>query len=489
MKIAIVGTGAAGWMACNNLVQRADVTEVVIIGSSKLPTIGVGESTTGRFDDFLETINASASDFIRESDASVKYGVYYHKWSPRDFLHTLKSELPYHRHSTYTNEYLRLLGKKDPDKWLHDYIDDVMWDMVKQNHVSMNASDIVERMRYQWDGCPNPPSEYTNSWHFEANKFIEFMRRLARKNPKVTEIDARVVGRELSGVDLGALVLEDGTKITADYYVISTGETDFNERVFGCTYTSLSNYLLTDRALFTPLEYTDKRAQIHPYTVAQTMKYGWRWITPTYSRIGTGYAFSSSHVSDDEAIDEFTTDIGDKSIKPFVVDFKPRRLNDPFRSNYCFLGMAAGFMEPLDAPGLDLVAGGIIHLNDMFDQPREEWASIAAGKCQDYVNSSQWWTSFILAQYKTSHRNDSQFWIDHKNVQCPFYEQLMANFDDIRRVYNSTSAMFYSTIAGKDITWNCGADLLDVELKPIREIELPTIHHLDWLETMRGRQD
>jgi len=483
MKIVIIGTGAAGWMACNNLVHRQDVTEIVIIGSSKLPTIGVGESTTGRFDDYLETINAQASDFIRESDATVKYGVYYHRWSPKDFLHSLKSENPYHRMGTYTNEYLRLLGKKDPARWLHEYIDDISWDMVKRNHVSMQAQDIEQRMRYQWEPTPNPPSEYTNSWQFEANKFIGFMRRLASKNPKITELDAKVIGVE---GDIDALVLEDGTKITADFFIISTGETKFNEEVFGCKYTSLSNYLLTDRALFTPLEYVDKRNQIHPYTVAQAMKYGWRWITPTYSRIGTGYAFSSSHVSDDEAIDEFRKDIGDMSIDPFVVDFKPRRLDNPYRANHVFLGMAAGFMEPLDAPGLDLVAGGIIQINELLDAPKEQRAEIARQKCEHFISSSKWWTSFILCQYKTSHRNDSQFWTDHKNVDCAFYDELMANLADIKKYYNSTAAMFYSTIAGKDITWDCGDDLRDVELKPVMEAPLPTIHHLDWLESIRG---
>ena len=487
MKIAIIGTGASGWMACNNLVQRKDVTEIVIIGSSKLPTIGVGESTTGRFDDFLETINATASEFIRESDASVKYGVYYHKWSPRDFLHSLKSELPYNRVGTYTNEYLRLLGKKDPDKWLHDYIDDVTWDMVKQNHVSINANDIEQRMRYKFDGCPNPPSEYTNSWHFEANKFIGFMRRLGQRNVKITEIDARVTGCDYWGDDIKEIVLEDGTKVTADYYIISTGETKFNEDVFNCKYISLSNYLLTDRALFTPLEYQDKRNQIHPYTVAQTMKYGWRWITPTYSRIGTGYAFSSRHVSDDEAIDEFRKDIGDMTIDPFVVDFKPRRLDRPFRGNHSFIGMAAGFMEPLDAPGLDLVAGSIIRINDILDLEGGERRAKSDQFSRDYVLNSQWWTSFILCQYKTSYRKDSQFWADQAGVDCHFYNELMSNISDIKRVYNSTAAMFYSTIAGKDLQWDTGFDLRNVELKPIMEQPLPTIHHLDWLEGMRGK--
>jgi tryptophan 7-halogenase len=487
MKICVIGTGAAGWMACNNLVQRADVDEVIIVGSSKIPTIGVGESTTGRFDDFLETINATAEEFIRESDATVKYGVYYHGWSPRDFIHTLKSQEPYYRMGTTYNHYGRLLGKKDPERWLHDYIDDVSWDMIKSNHVSINASDIVQRMRYKWEPIPNTPSEYTNTWQFEAGKFIGFMQKLAARNPKIRHVDALVTDCEYNGDDITGIVLEDGTKVTADYYVISTGETDFNERVFRAEYTSLGDVLLTDRALFTPLEYEDKRGQIHPYTVAKAMKYGWRWITPTYSRIGTGYAFSSKHVSDEEAIAEFVADIGDPTIKPFVVDFKPRTLKRTFRNNHAFVGMAAGFMEPLDAPGLDQAVNHITAIGELLDLPLGRRTRMLEQANRNKDTTSQWWTSFILCQYKTCHRNDTQFWIDQKAVKCDYYDELMANISDLSRVYNSTQMMFYSTIAGKDINWDCGDDLLNVDLIPVMEREMPTIHHLDWLESMRAQ--
>ena len=72
------------------------------------------------------------------------------------------------------------------------------------------------------------------------------------------------------------------------------------------------------------------------------MKNGWRWITPTWSRIGTGYAFSSNHVSDDEAVKEFLEDIGDTSLEPNVVDFTPKVNKSTFGANYCNIGMANG---------------------------------------------------------------------------------------------------------------------------------------------------
>lgn len=486
MKLTIIGTGASGWMAAAFLKNRTDIDSITIIGSSSIPTIGVGESTTGRFDDFLETLNINPSEFIRESDAAIKYGVYYSGWSPKDFFHSLKSQLPYYRRGLDYNLYGRLLGKKDPNMWLHDFIDTETWKMITKNHVSIQADYVENRMRYQHEPFPNPPAEYVNTWQFEANKFIEFMKNLCLKDPKINFLDAKVVDCTYVNENISAIILDDGSKIESDYWVISTGETKFNELVFNAKYESLDNILLTDKALFYPLPYTDKRNQIHPYTTAKTMKYGWRWITPTYSRIGTGYAFSSKHVSEDEAINEFITDIGDSSITPFVVDFHPRRIVNPFKSNHVFIGMASGFVEPLDAPGLDMAVNFLTKLNEWFNIPEDSRAQHIDQLNVNAKITHQWWSSFILCQYKTCNRNDTTFWKDQKSVSCVWYEDLMNNLDDLGKIIQNTHMMFYSTIAGKDIRWEVGADLTNIDLLPIYEQPLETIHHLDWLESMRS---
>lgn len=485
MKICVIGTGAAGRMACNYLKQKSNVDEVVIVGSSKIPTIGVGESATGRFDDFLETINSTAEEFIKESDAAVKYGVYYTGWSKLDFLHTLKSQEPYYRLGVDYNTYGRLLGKKDPNTWLHDYIDGESWDMVKRNHVSIDAHNIIGRMRHKFEPHPYPVDEYVNTWQFEANKFIEFMRKLSKKDSKVTEVDARVVSSTFDNDRLTSVTLDNGTTIAANYFVISTGETSFNEEAFKAKYISLGDILLTDRALFYPLPYTNKRDEMHPYTAAKAMKYGWRWITPTYSRIGTGYAFSSKHCTDEDAIQEFRDDIGDQTIEPFIVDFKPRKIDKPFRSNYGFVGMASGFVEPLDAPGLDMSFNNITQIGEYLDWTTEVQEARLDGINQYAAKQHQWWSSFILCQYKTADRNDTQFWIDQKAVYCPWYEELMSSISDLSKVFKSTQMMFYSTMAGKDIQWDVGNDVADVPLIPAPEMPKPTQHHLDFIESMR----
>lgn len=471
-------------MAVNYLLKNPNVTEILVIGSSKIPTIGVGESTTGRFDDFLEMLGVNAAEFVVKSDAAVKYGVQYEGWGPRTFLHTFKSRFNYERQGWDMEQYGRLLGKKPQGQCIHELISDKVWEFTRHNHVSTQAYGLWERQQNSAELFDTMPREYVNAWHFDANCFIRYMRDRAQQDPRVRMIDGIVVACEFEQDRMRTVELEDGTQHHADYFVISTGQTEFNQRVFQAEYQDLSDVLLTDRAVFMPVEYQDLDREFHPYTVARTMRHGWRWITPTFSRIGTGYAFSSRHCTDQEAIEEFLEDVGDTGRTPFVVDFKPRTISRAYHTGHCFLGMASGFLEPLDAPGLDQAVNNILQIDEYL-----RWEPHVRIKRLDEINSTakqhtQWLSAFILAQYKHATRSDTAFWQDQKAVSCAWYEELMANFDNIGRVTRNHQMMFYHSVAARDVQWPVSPELESVPLEPIPEIELPTMHHRYFIEHM-----
>jgi tryptophan halogenase len=244
--------------------------------------------------------------------------------------------------------------------------------------------------------------------------------------------------------------------------------------------------LLTNKALVYPLEYTNKREQFHPYTVAKTMKNGWRWITPTQSRIGTGYVFSDKHISVDEARNEFLEDIGDKSIEPFLVDFSPKRNKKAFKTNNCTIGMSSGFLEPLDAPGLCLSIGSIFALKKMFTKfssttdlkLREE---IIESINYSHERHTMMWTAFILHQYKTCWRNDTKFWQDHKNVQFNLYDEFVERFlVNLENFSFGETMMFSFTKSAKDINWESKTKEKPF---PLEQLESKTIHHLDYISS------
>ena len=470
MNICIIGTGASGWIACTMLKKLDFIKKITIIGSSKIPTIGVGESTTL---DFVYSVlnNVELKDFVRECDAAVKYGVVYKNWSRRDFIHHFTNP----EEEKWEN--MVGLGNKDPDTYIHDLRRKKLWNFIHKNEVSLDCET------------------QSHTWHFDAGKFISFLKKVNLKDNKVSFVDDTIIDCKFVGDEVEYIIGENNQKYTADYFINCCGDNKLNEKVFKEEYISLSSYLLTNKAIVYPLKYTNKTDQFHPYTVAKTMNCGWRWITPTQSRIGTGYVFSDKHISVDEAINEFLEDIGDKTIEPFEVDFRPRYNKKTFKINSCTIGMSSGFLEPLDAPGLTLSTEAIKFLINILKIKNKNENCLSVLKS---ANNNQWfltkfWASFILHQYKTSWRNDTEFWIDHKNVECDFYESIHDLMikklpldekltTDCRKIMSMKSINYPSmwfTTAAKDVQWNTKVIQKPV---PIEQPDTETIHHLDYIQ-------
>ena len=474
MHICIIGTGASGLMAACELVNLDFIETISIIGSKKIPSIKVGESTTISFYNFIQR-NFNIAEFVQKSDAAVKYGVCYNNWSKKDFIHFFASEIQFLRKSHLDRTYCELLANKDPSVHLHDLIAGKLWKFIQNNEVSLNYT------------------EHQHSWHFDAGKFKIFLKNHLKKNSKITFFDDTIIDCKFSSGDtIGYIIGESNTKYTADYFVNCSGDNKLNENVFKEEYISLSPYLLTNKAVVYPLPYEDKKRQFHPYTVAKTMKNGWRWITPTQSRIGTGYVFSDNHISVDEATHEFIEDIGDKTIEPFLVDFTPKYNKKPFKVNSCTIGMSSGFLEPLDAPGLSFTCTNILDLvfslkkiNQLKDE--NNYIKIKELKklydLQNFNNCArnEWWCAFILHQYKTCWRNDTQFWKDHKNVKCNFYDKIISSLGCIPMdLFEKWEyEMFFKTTAGKDIQWK---SKIKEKPFPVEQLDTETIHHLEYIQ-------
>jgi tryptophan halogenase len=487
MHVCVVGSGASGWLVANQFKELGYITKVTIIGSPKIPHIGVGESTTLTLPVAHSKFNSDLSEFIRESHAAVKYGVYYKNWSKNDFIHFFKSESPFKKNGLSARKYIQLLGNKPTNIFIHDLYGKNLWDeAVGKNNV------FPDNMGFTEGDIVHP-----NTYHFDAGKYIQYLKRLAFKSEKINFIEETVenVNFGENGV-IQSLDLTNDVKIIANYYVNTTGQSLKTKNIFNEEYDSLGDVLLTTKAVIYPLEYTNKREQFHPYTVAKTMKNGWRWITPTWERIGTGYVFSENHVSVDEAVNEFITDIGDKSIQPGVVDFLPRINKTTFKINSCSIGMANGFLEPLDAPGLaltntvtnelerllniyhlDIINNNIVN-NDLY----REGVNILNDKIK---KSYKFWVTFILNQYKSCYRNDTRFWVDHKNVKWDELDiavnDLNAYCDKHKNDYDVM--MLAQTIASRNIQYNNPLPKHITPLNfPLHEELLRTQHHLDWVE-------
>jgi tryptophan 7-halogenase len=484
MHICIVGTGASGLLVANTLKEKDFVTKVTIIGSPKIPHIGVGESTTLTFQKTQKKFNVDLAEFIKEAHAAIKYGVYYKGWSEHDWIHFFKSNNPFLRANSSARRYSNYLANKDPKTFIHDIFGHTIWqEVVGKNNVFPDPKDL---------------EEYPRTFHFDAGQYINFLTKIAKKCPKVEFIEDTVVHSNFTHEGyISNLILENNQVITADYYVNTTGQGLNIKNIFNEEYTSLEDVLLTTKAVVYPLEYTNKREQFHPYTVAKTMKNGWRWITPTWQRIGTGYVFSENHISIDEAVNEFLIDIGDKSLVPTIVDFKPRYNKKTFKSNHCSIGMANGFLEPLDAPGLAMTGTTLEFLEVLLERNQNLFKSNyllellfsenykqEVEYCNTQISKSyEFWTTFILNQYKLCHRIDTQFWLDHKNVKWKEWDKVWSDFNGYHDVYKNDfdMMMLSQTTASRNLNWASPTSEFPFKLdEPIPNL---IQHHLDWVKS------
>jgi tryptophan halogenase len=488
MHVCIVGTGVSGLLVANQLKEHDFISKVTVIGSPKIPHIGVGESTTLNFPRTQSKFNVDVREFIRESHAALKYGVYYKNWSAQDWIHFFKSEVPLAKTGLSARKYVMLLGNKDPHTFIHDIYGTTVWrEVVGNNNMIHTTSGGIEEFE----------EEYPYTYHFDAGKYIEFLKKCALKSSKITFIDETV--RDVAFQEnkyITGLTLTNNLTVKADYYVNTSGQNLKTENIFKEEYDSLEHVLLTNKAVVYPLPYTNKREQFHPYTVAKTMKHGWRWITPTWERIGTGYTFSENHISVDEAINEFITDIGDKTIQPFVVDFKPRVNKRTFKINSCSIGMANGFLEPLDAPGLGL-ANFISNILEVL--LKEQYKTLTSSQAEILLQGTEYqamikeanetikgnyefWVTFILNQYKTCHRLDTPFWIDQKQVNWPNWTLAMKDLNAYCDLHpNDYDVMMLAqTIAARNIQYYTP---VPKHIKPIKLLEtLPKVeNHLDFI--------
>lgn len=477
MKVCIVGTGATGWMVANYLKTFNFVTEITIIGSSKIPTIGVGESTTLLFKDYINYLidqkDFTLQEFFNGADAALKYGVFFQDWSKDNYIHYFKSSENWDSHFDFAY-YHRNLGNKDKNTYIHDIIGKDLFQKTTKNEIFLD--DKI----------------YPHSYHFDASKFINFFTDISKKSKKIKHIDSIVIGGEKTKDKIKYIVLEDGEKITCDYFIFATGDSFINDKFLGLKYEDYGDFLLTDTALFAPLTYKDKRKEFHPYTVAKTMTSGWRWITPTWSRIGTGYVFSSDYISIDQAVDELKKDIGVKNFDPSVVKFKSHYTKKTFYDNWCVLGQAAGFLEPLDAPGLNLFLDILTYqllyyLNTYNNYLTGENKSFRIKHELEKLNSLvtedryRFWAVYIFTQFKTCYRTDTKFWLDYKKINFEYYEKFISMLDTT--ISPPEISMLQFTLACKNIKWKSN---LKLKPYPLKYPSIKSVHHLDYISSIRN---
>ncbi len=390
-SVIIVGGGSAGWLTALILSTYCPYLKVSLLRPRDHMPIGVGESTQP---DFLNRLMAARVDleaFYKSCDATMKCGIFYRNWNTvgDHYWHPF-SGLASSSSYTAAHHYQQMI-LEDPGSYTHaGYYAAVHTSYekcVKNNQVAPEAAVAL---------------------HVDAKGITAY---LERHLTMVEVIEADSIEVRSADGKVAGITLDANRTLSADLYVDCTG---FARAVFGKVASPevLPYEANVNRAVAASVPYADTSKELTPFTTAHAHENGWIWSIPLQSRIGSGYVYHADFCSPEQAEANFRAHWGEQRMRDVPVKhlaFKNDMLRNPWVENVVAIGLSAGFIEPLEATGLNWTIGSADLLSRSLgaryhDQDvRSRYNSSMLGYIYDVQN-------FVDVHYKLSGRRDSEFW-------------------------------------------------------------------------------
>jgi len=411
-RVAVVGAGTAGWLAANHLGKalsnRPDI-QIDVIESPDVPPIGVGEGTVPNIRNTLRSFGISETEFVRRCDVTFKQSIKFVNWLDK----TKHGEGNYYHHLF---DKPNTHGADVTPFWLNNKSGMAYADAVAhQNQVceAKLAPKLISTPEYE--GVTG------YAYHLNAAKFAALLAENAQKKFGVGHILANVDNVNI-GDDGAIQSLETKQKgcLHYDFYVDCTG---FHSRLLGkalkVPFVDKSDILLIDKALAVQVP-TEQDDVIPPYTIATAHQAGWIWDIALTERRGVGFVYSSKYMSDATAEEKLDKYLGGRlaSLKYRQIPMEVGYRESFWHKNCVALGLAMGFVEPLEATSIllsDFAAG---FLAERFPGKTSQLPGLAARFNKTVGYAWDRTIDFIKLHYYLSDRRDSQFWIDNRKEEA-----------------------------------------------------------------------
>ncbi|XQA72263.1 tryptophan halogenase family protein [Xanthomonas sacchari] len=433
-NLVIVGGGTAGWMAAAALARvLGPEYRITLIESEQIGIVGVGEATVPHIKAFNNLLGINEAEFVRHTQGSFKLGIEFADWQRpgTSYVHGFGTEIGHPLGLLPFQQYWfkqALAGKARP---LGAYTLNTV--AAKRDRFMTSATDVP----------PNSPlANIAYAYHFDAALYAGFLRRYAEQRG-VTRREGIVEEVQLhpeSG-DVLSVRLASGEAITGDLFIDCSGFRGLLiEQALHTGYHDFSHWLPCDRALAVPCA---KVGPPTPYTRATARAAGWQWRIPLQHRTGNGYVYCSAHISDDEAAATLLANLdGPALADPRPLRFVTGRRKQVWNRNVIALGLASGFMEPLESTSIHLVQSGISKLLELF--PREGISPVLVRRYNERIAFEfDRIRDFLLLHYHATERDDSAFWRHCRSMPItPELEETLALFRDSGRFYRNGDEMF-----------------------------------------------
>lgn len=430
--IVIVGGGTSGWMTAAGLAKVLQGRfKIRLVESDDIGTIGVGEATIPMIRRFNQTLELDEDEFMRETQATFKLGIEFVNWGKLGdrYMHAFGA----YGQALWTTEFHQYWLKM----WLAGKAPDL--ERYSINRMACKANKFMRADA----SLPNSPlSEITHAFHFDASLYARYLRKYSEQRG-VVRTEGKIARTVLRAGDgfVEALELENGIRVEGDLFIDCSGFRGLLiEEALGTGFEDWSHWLPCNRALAVPCE---NAGELTPYTRSTAHRAGWQWRIPLQSRIGNGHVYCSDFISDDEAAAVLLGNLDGKAgAEPRPIRFTAGKRKKMWNRNVIAVGLASGFLEPLESTSIHLVQAAIDKIVTFFPDRGFSQPDVDEFNTQmdfEYTRIRD----FIILHYKLNHRDDSPFWRRCREMAVPeSLTQRMALYRRHGRIFREGLELF-----------------------------------------------
>ena len=417
-KVVIAGGGTAGWMAAAALSKTlGKVLDITLIESDEIGTVGVGEATIPPLVTYHRLLDINEQKFMAAVQGTFKLGIGFENWR------------------AVGQHYIHSFGVTGHDHWAAGF--QHFWLKARERGLAGDYGDYCLELRAAQESkfAHLPKVGINYAFHIDASLYARFLRQFS-EGYGARRLEGKIV-EVRTNADTGfieSLKLDSGDEIEGDLFIDCTGFRGLLiEQTLHAGYEDWSHWLPCDSAVAVQTESTGEAI---PYTRSIARGAGWQWRIPLQHRVGNGMVYCSRYISDAGARETLLGNVeGALLTEPRVIKFRPGQRRRAWIKNCVALGLASGFIEPLESTSIHLIQRGITRLMQMFPH-----TAIAASDVEEYNRQTSYEIEhirdFIVLHYHVTERDDTPFWRYCRNMEIP------ASLDHRIELFRETGRVF-----------------------------------------------
>lgn len=404
-KVVVLGGGTAGWMSAALLKSLlGSVIDIELVESDVIGTVGVGEATIPPIRQFNQVLGINETEFVKETKATIKLAIKFENWKEQghSYYHTFGAAGKNLAFCQF-HHLLKRVGQLDDEKHFWQY--DLNYLCAKEGKfATIKSKDPILEMNY--------------AYHFDAGLYAQFLRKFSEKRGvKRTEGMVEKVKQCNKTGFIEALKLKNGKEITGDFFIDCSGFKGLLiQEKLHTGFEDWSHWLQCDRAIAVPSQRLDNTL---PYTRSIAHSAGWQWRIPLQHRNGNGLVYSSSHYTEEQAIDTLMGNLDSEALTdPKVIKFQTGRRYKQWNKNVVAVGLSSGFLEPLESTSIHLIQSAVMRLVHLFPHKGVNESLVEEYNKQTALEYEQI-KDFLILHYHVNQRDDSDFWRDMRSMKIP----------------------------------------------------------------------